>query len=123
MLKLNTNPSKRGADKRLATSRSANARRTVEQPAVQPIKPEPMESLRAYIADTLSGFKADPLNRYVAGFRDSFEEFARMLHPAGYHRDRSRSELIAGLRNPTTKCTMASLQNLKAVRDMLDSIL
>jgi hypothetical protein len=43
-----------------------------------------MESLRAYIADTLSGFNADPLNCYVAAFRDSFEEFARMLHPAGY---------------------------------------
>jgi hypothetical protein len=82
-----------------------------------------MESLRVYIADTLSGFDATPLNRYEAGFEEGFKEFARMLHPAGYHRDRSRSELIAGLRKPSTKCTMASLQHLKAVRDMLDSIL
>jgi hypothetical protein len=82
-----------------------------------------MESLRAYIADTLSGFKTTPPNRYEAGFEDGFEEFANMLHPAGYHRDRSRSELIAGLRKPSMECTSASLQHLKAVRDMLDSIL
>jgi hypothetical protein len=82
-----------------------------------------MKSLRAYVADTLNGFNATSLNRYEAGFRQSFEEFANMLHPAGYHRDRSRSELIAGLRQPSTKCTLASLRNTKAANKMLDSIL
>jgi hypothetical protein len=101
----------------------AKARRTVKQPEVRVGKHEPMESLRAHSADTLCGFNATALSRYEAGFEDGFKEFARMLHPAGYHPDRSRSELIAGLRKPSTKCTMASLQHLKAVRDMLDSIL
>jgi hypothetical protein len=46
-----------------------------------------------------------------------------MLHPAGYRRHRSISQLIAALRKPSTKRAKASLQNVKAVRKMLDSIL
>ena len=118
MLQLDSKPSKEAADKPLAALPNAKARRTVKQPEVRVVKHEPMESLRAHIADALSGFNATPLNRYEAGFEDGFKEFARMLHPAGYHRDRSRSERIAGLRKPSTKCTMASLQRPKAVRDM-----
>jgi hypothetical protein len=90
---------------------------------VRVVKHEPMESLRAYISDTLSGFNATPLNRYERGLKTASRNSPGCFIRQGYHRDRSRSELIAGLRKPSTKCTMASLQHLKAVRDMLDSIL
>jgi len=121
MLKLNIKPSKKAADKRLA--KYANARRAVKRPEVGIVKHDPMESLRAYIADTLSGFNAPALNRYETGFKEGFKEFANMLHPAGYHCDRSISELIAGLRKPSTKSTKASLQNIQAALNMLDEIL
>ena len=43
-----------------------------------------------------------------------------MLHPAGYDRHRSRSEIIAGLRKPSTKTSSAKLQGIGAVRQYLD---
>ena len=58
-------PSKKTADKRLAKSRKGNVRRTDKRPEeVEVIKHDPMESLRVYVADTLSGFKAPTINRY-----------------------------------------------------------
>jgi hypothetical protein len=97
--------------------------RRATRPEVEVVKHDPMEALREYIADTLSGFRAPTINRYDVGFRASFVEFANMLHPAGYKSDRSNSELIAGLRKSSIKCTMAHLQNIKAVRNMLYGIL
>jgi hypothetical protein len=43
-----------------------------------------------------------------------------VLHPAGYDRHRSRSEIIAGLRKPSTKTSSAKLQGIGAVRQHLD---
>jgi hypothetical protein len=43
-----------------------------------------------------------------------------VLHPAGYDRHRSRSEIIAGLRKPSTKTSSAKLQGIGAVRHYLD---
>jgi hypothetical protein len=43
-----------------------------------------------------------------------------VLHPAGYHRNRSRNEIIAGLREPPTKTSPTSLQSIEAVRQYLD---
>jgi hypothetical protein len=124
MLTRNIKSSHKPAAKCLAKSRKGKKRRTDKRPEeVEVVKHDPMESLRVYVADTLSGFKGLTINRYEAGFRASFEEFANMLHPAGYKRDRSNSELITGLRKSSTKCTMAHLQNIKAVRNMLDEIL
>jgi hypothetical protein len=93
--------------------------RKATRPEVEVVKQDPMEALREYIADTLSDLNAPPLSDYETGLKEGFKEFARKLHPAGYHRDRSMCELIAGLRNPSTKCTMATLQHIKAVRSEL----
>jgi hypothetical protein len=100
-------------------SMSISSKRTVKRPEVPLVKHDPMKSLRAYIADSLCGLNASPLNHYETGLKEAFKEFARKLHPAGYHRDRSMCELIAGLRKPSTKCTMATLQHIKAVRSEL----
>jgi hypothetical protein len=97
--------------------------RRATRPAVEIVKHDPMESLRAYVADSLCGLNASPLNHYETGLKEAFKEFARTLDPAGYHPDRSMSELIAGLRKPSTKCTMARLQNIKTVRSSLYSTL
>jgi hypothetical protein len=43
-----------------------------------------------------------------------------VLHPAGYDRHRSRSEIIAGLRKPSTRTSSAKLQGIGAVRQHLD---
>jgi hypothetical protein len=96
---------------------------TARKPATSKAEFPTIEAVRAYTADTISGFKTSPLTRYEAGLQQSFEEFGNMLHPAGYHGARSRGELIAGLRKPPTKSSVASLQNIKAVRDVLDRVL
>jgi hypothetical protein len=78
-----------------------------------------IEAVRAYTAGILKGFDTSPRTRYEAGFRSSFEEIANVLHPAGYHRGRSRSELIAGLQETPTKRSATALQNIEAVRNYL----
>jgi hypothetical protein len=40
--------------------------------------------------------------------------------PAGYHRNRSRNEIVAGLREPPTKTSPTSLRSIEAVRQYLD---
>jgi hypothetical protein len=81
-----------------------------------------IEAIRACTADVLSRFQDCPLTRYEAGFQAGFEELGRALHPAGYHRERSRSELIAGLRKPPTKTSMARFPTVEAVREYLDVV-
>jgi hypothetical protein len=122
MSELNIKPSNKAAEKGLVRSRNANARRTVKRPKGRIVRHDPMKALRAYIADSLCGLNA-PLNQYETGLQEAFKEFANMLHPAGYHPDHSMSELIAGLTEPSTKCAMARLQNIKRVRSSLYSIL
>jgi hypothetical protein len=79
-----------------------------------------IEAVRACTADVLGRFQDIPLTRYEAGFQSSFEEFGNVLHPAGYDRHRSRSEIIAGLRKPPTKTSKAHLQSIEAVRQYVD---
>ena len=79
-----------------------------------------IEAVRAYAVDILVGFNAPPRTRYEAGFQAGFEELGNVLHPAGYHRDRSRNDLIAGLRKPPTKTSTTSLQGIEAIRQYLD---
>jgi hypothetical protein len=43
-----------------------------------------------------------------------------VLHPDGYHRNRSKNEIIAGLRKPPTKASPVSLESIEAVRQYLD---
>ena len=42
-----------------------------------------------------------------------------MLHPLGYHRGRSRNELIADLQAKPTETSARALQNIEAVRRYL----
>jgi hypothetical protein len=119
MSELDIKRCKKAAEKGLAELRNANARRTVKRPEVRIVKHDPMKSLRAYVADSLCGLNAPPLNDYETGLREAFKEFANTLHPAGYHRDRSKNELMAGLRMPSKKGTMAILKNIKTVRSSL----
>jgi hypothetical protein len=93
--------------------------RKATRPEVEVVKHDPMDALRAYVAVSLSDLNAPPLNDYEDGLKEGFKEFARKLHPAGYHRNRSMCELIAGVRKPSTKCTMATLQHIKAARSEL----
>jgi hypothetical protein len=92
---------------------------TAEKPAISKAELSTLEAVRAYSADILSGF-TNPLTQYESGFQSSFEEFGNVLHPAGYDRHRSRSEIIAGLRKSPTKTTKAHLQSIEAVRRYLD---
>ena len=78
------------------------------------------EAVRAYSVDILTGLNTTPRTRYEAGFQASLEEFGNVLHPEGYRRDRSRNELIVGLRKPPTKTSTAELQSIEAVRQYLD---
>jgi hypothetical protein len=110
---------KNASEKGLVKSRNAKAPRTVERPEVRIVKRDPMKSLRAYVADSLCGLNAPPLNDYETGLKEAFKEFARKLHPAGYNRNYSMSELIAALRKPSTMYTMATLQHIKTVRSEL----
>jgi len=79
-----------------------------------------IEAVRAYTADILRGFNTTPRTRYEAGFQSSFEEIGNVLHPAGYHRNRARNEIKAGLREPPTKTSPTSLQSIEDVRQYLD---
>jgi hypothetical protein len=79
-----------------------------------------IEAVRACTADVLSRFQDIPLTRYEAGFQSSFEEFGNVVHPAGYDRHRSRSEIIAGLRKPPAQTSKAHLQSIEAVRQYVD---
>jgi len=103
---------------------------TAREPAVSKAELLTIEAVRAYTADVLSGFTS-PLTRYEVGFQSSFEEFGNVLHPAGYDRSRSRSEIIAGLRRPATdwhprhavgrpKTSSAVVRSIEAVRQYLD---
>jgi hypothetical protein len=80
-----------------------------------------IEAARRCTADVLSGFRT-PLTRYEAGFQQGFAELGRLLDPAGYDRDRSRSELIADLQNPPTKTSTARLQSIEAACEYLDGV-
>jgi hypothetical protein len=93
---------------------------TAKKAATSKAELQTIEGVRAYTARTLSGFNTAPRTRYEAGFQSSFEEFGNVLHPAGYDRYRSRSEIVAGLRNPPTKTSKAHLQSMEAVRQYLD---
>jgi hypothetical protein len=97
-------------------SKTATAKKAATSKAVF----QTIEAIRACTADVLSRFQDTPLTRYEAGFQAGFEELGRVLHPAGYHRDRSRSELIAGLREPPTKTSTARLPTIEAFRQYLD---
>jgi hypothetical protein len=92
---------------------------TARKPTTSKAKLPTIESVRAYTADVLSGFTS-PLTRYEAGFQSSFDEFGNVLHPAGYHRHRSRSEIIAGLRKRPTRTSSANVQSIEAVRRYID---
>jgi hypothetical protein len=81
-----------------------------------------IEAIRACTADVLSRFQDVPLTRYELGFQMGFEELGRLLHPAGYHRGRSRSELVVSLGKPPTKTSKAKLPTVEAVRDYLDVV-
>jgi hypothetical protein len=93
---------------------------TAKKTATSKAELQTIEAVRAYTARTLSGFNTAPRTRYEAGFQSSFEEFGNVLHPAGYDRHRSRSEIVAGLRKPPTKTSKAHLQSIEAVRQYLD---
>jgi hypothetical protein len=99
-------------------SKTSTAKKAADSKAVF----QTLEAIRACTADVLSRFQDAPLTRYEAGFQAGFEEIAKVLHPAGYHRERSRSELIAGLRKPSTKTSTASLPTVEAVREYLDKV-
>jgi len=92
---------------------------TAKKAATSKAQFQTIEAIRACTAHILSRFQDTPLTRYELGFQMGFEELARMLQPAGYHRDRSRSELIAGLRKPSTETSKAYLQTVEAVRQFL----
>jgi hypothetical protein len=81
-----------------------------------------IEAIRTCTADVLSRLQDTPLTRYELGFQMGFEELGRLLHPAGYDRERLRSELIAGLRKPPTKTSTARLSTVEAVREYLDAV-
>lgn len=78
-----------------------------------------MEEIRAFTVDTLIGLGISR-TRYDIGFHSSFERFGNMLHPEGYDRLRMRTQIIAGLRRPSTKTSRAQLQNIHAVRQYID---
>jgi hypothetical protein len=92
------------------------------KPATSKAQFQTIEAVRACTADVLSGFDI-PRTRYELGFQMGFEQLGRMLHPAGYHRARSRSELIADLQEPPTKTSTANLPTIKAVREHLDYVM
>jgi hypothetical protein len=100
-------------------SKTATAKKAATSKAVF----QTIEAIRACTADVLSRFQDTPLTRYEAGFQAGFEELGRLLHPAGYDRERSRSELIAGLQKPPTKTSTAKLPTIEAVREHLDYVI
>jgi hypothetical protein len=81
---------------------------TAKKSAISKAQFQTIEAIRRCTADVLSRFQDTPLTRYEAGFQAGFEELGRLLHPAGYDRERSRSELIAGLLKPLTKTSTAT---------------
>ena len=99
-------------------SKNATAKKAATSKAVF----QTVEAIRGCTADVLSRFQDTPLTRYAAEFQAGFEELGRLLHPAGYHRERSRSELIAGLRKSSTKTSTARFQTVEAVRAYLDVV-
>jgi hypothetical protein len=82
-----------------------------------------IEAMRACTASVLSDFQDVPLTRYELGFQMGFEELGRLLNPKGYDRRHSRSELIAGLRQPSTKTSTTGLPSVQAVREYLDHVI
>ena len=99
-------------------SKTATAKKAATSKAVF----QTIEAIRACTADVLSRFQDTPFTRYEAGFQAGFEELGRLLHPAGYDRERLRSEPIAGLRKPPTKTSTARLPTVEAVRAYLDVV-
>ena len=97
-----------------------NRTETATRPATSKAELQTIEAVRAYTADILTGFNTPPRARYEAGFQAGFEELGNVLHPAGYHRDRSWNKIIAGLRKAPTKTSTARLQSIEAVRQYLD---
>jgi hypothetical protein len=93
---------------------------TAKKAAISKAELPTIEAVRAYSADILSSFNTKPRTRYEAGFQASFEEFGNVLHPAGYDRHRSRSEIVAGLTKPPPTTSKADLQSIEAVRQYLD---
>ncbi len=99
-----------------------NKAATTKKAATSKAHFQTIEAIRACTADVLSRFQDTPLTRYELGFQMGFEELGRTLHPAGYDRNHSRSELIAGLRKPSTKACTAHFQTVEAVREYLDVV-
>jgi hypothetical protein len=95
---------------------------TAKKAATSKAQFQTIEAIRRCTADVLSRFPDYPLTRYEAGFQAGFKELGRALHPAGYHRLGSRSELISGLRKPPTKTSTARLPTVEAVRGYLDLV-
>jgi hypothetical protein len=93
---------------------------TAKKPATSRAELQTIDAVRAYTADILRGFNTLPRTRYEAGFQASFEELGNVLHPAGYHRGRSRNTIVTGLRKPPTKTSTEALQSIEAVRHYLD---
>ena len=79
-----------------------------------------IEAVCRCTADILKSFDRPTLTRYESGFRDSLEEFARVLHPAGYDRCRTRSQLIAALGRRKVGVSKAHLPDIQSVRKYLD---
>ena len=81
-----------------------------------------IEAVCKCTVDILKGFDRAPLTRYESGFRDGLEEFAKLLHPAGYDSRRTRSELVAALRRRKAGASKAHLSDIESVRKYLDEI-
>ena len=93
---------------------------TAKKAATSKAELKTIEAVRAYTVDILKTFNTAPRTRYEAGFQAGFEELGNVVHPSGYHRGRSRNDLIAGLRKPPMKTSTTSLQSVEAVLQYLD---
>jgi hypothetical protein len=93
---------------------------TARRPVASKAELQTIEALRAYMLGILRNLNESPLTRYQEGFRSSVEEFASLLHPDGYLRNRRTTGLIDGLEQPPTKASKAKLRSIEDVRQYLD---